>query len=196
MPVTQYRTTATATSRKEVADVLAGTSTRYDALELVSGETDEILASLGAERPSDASRLVEAASAKALTTDLAKNRKRLAFLRADAVGPGVRALLWGDKTLFGVGRVTDLAEWPLTATLPAPAAGRGFDAGATWTLFAGGDIMLDRGVAQTLKIKGKGADFPFDGGTADITSRYCCSSFGWDLPADRRGPATPGRCAT
>ena len=42
--------------------------------------------------------------------------------------------------------------------------------------------MLDRGVAQTLKIRGKGADFPFDGGTADITSRYCCSSFGWDLP--------------
>ena len=44
VPVTQYRTTATATTRKEVADVLAGTSTRYDALELVSGETDEILA--------------------------------------------------------------------------------------------------------------------------------------------------------
>ena len=29
--------------------------------------------------------------------------------------------------------------------------------------------MLDRGVAQTLKIRGKGADFPFDGGTAEIT---------------------------
>ena len=92
VPVTQYRTTATATTRKEVADVLAGTSTRYDALELVSGETDAILAAVGANRPSDSSRLVEAASAKALTTDLAKNRKRLAFLRADAVGPGVRAL--------------------------------------------------------------------------------------------------------
>jgi len=182
VPVTQYRSTATATSRKEVADVLAGKSTRYEALELVSGETDEILAALGAERPSDASRLVEAASAKALSADLAKHRKRLAFLRADAVGPSVRALAWGDKTLFGVGRITDLAAWPLTATLPAAAAGTAFDAGATWTLFAGGDIMLDRGVAQTLKIKGKGADFPFDGGTADITSRYCCSSFGWDLP--------------
>jgi hypothetical protein len=186
VPVTQFRTTATATTRKEVADVLAGTSTRYEALELVAGETDEILAALGADRPSDTSRLVEAASAKALTTDLAKHRKRLAFLRADAVGPGVRALAWGDKTLFGVGRVTDLADWPLTATLPAAAAGKAFDAGATWTLFAGGDIMLDRGVAQTLKIKGKGADFPFDGGTADITSRYCCSSFGWDLPRTSR----------
>ena len=152
----------------------------------MAGETDEILAALGADRPSDASRLVEAASAKALTTDLAKNRKRLAFLRADAVGPAVRALAWGDKTLFGIDRVTDLADWPLTATLPAAAAGAAFDAGATWTLFAGGDIMLDRGVAQTLKIKGKGADFPFDGGTADITSRYCCSSFGWDLPRTAR----------
>src|SRR6185436_19619119 len=41
VPVTQYRSTATATSRKEVADVLAGKSNRYEALELVSGETDE-----------------------------------------------------------------------------------------------------------------------------------------------------------
>ena len=48
--------------------MLAGKSTRYDALELVSGETDEILAALGAARPADASRLVEAGSAKALSS--------------------------------------------------------------------------------------------------------------------------------
>ena len=52
----------------------------------------------------------------------------------------------------------------------------------TWTLFAGGDIMLDRGVYDVLRNKGKGADFPFDGGTADITSLVCCSSFGWKVP--------------
>ena len=54
-------------------------------------------------------------------------------------------------------------------------------------MVAGGDIMLDRGVAQTLKIKGKGADFPFDGGTVEITSRCKdCSPMGWDLPRTKR----------
>ena len=94
----------------------------------------------------------------------------------------------------GVGRQDALRRRPrdrprrLAADRHAARGGgrRGLRPGATWTLVAGGDIMLDRGVAQTLKIKGKGADFPFDGGTADITSRYCCSSFGWDLPRTAR----------
>ena len=46
--------------------------------------------------------------------------------------------------------------------------------------------MLDRGVYQTLEIKGKGADFPFDGGSADITGRVCCSALGWDVPQTQR----------
>ncbi len=61
-----------------------------------------------------------------------------------------------------------------------------FDPTATWTMFAGGDIMLDRGVYKTLVVEHKGADFPFDGGTAEITSRYCCSAFGWELPRAKR----------
>ena len=63
-------------------------------------------------------RLVLAADEATLAADLAKNRKRLAFLRADAVGPEVRALAWGDTALFGVDRVKDLADWPLTASCP------------------------------------------------------------------------------
>ena len=82
-----------------------------------------------------------------------------------------------------------MADWPLTARLPAPAAADAYDPATTWTLFAGGDIMLDRGVYQTLAIKGKGADFPFDGGTADITGRGHAArrSAGRSRhPADRR----------
>ena len=174
-------------SKKELAAVLAGTSARYEALELVKGEADAILAALGVERPADAARLVEAKDATKLAADLAKNRKRLGFLRADVIGPGVRALSWGGKSLFGVDRLTKTAAWTLRARLPAAPAGKGFDASKTWTLVAGGDIMLDRGVAQTLTIKGKGADFPFDGGSAEITSRCKdCSSMGWDLPRTRR----------
>jgi poly-gamma-glutamate capsule biosynthesis protein CapA/YwtB (metallophosphatase superfamily) len=182
VPVAHFRATVNASSKKEVAAVLAGTSKRYEALELVKGEADAILAALGAERPSVATRLIEAKDATKLTADLAKHRKRLAFLRADAVGPQVRALAWGGKALFGVDRVTDTADWTLRARLPDAPAGAAFDAAATWTMFAGGDIMLDRGVYDVLRNKGKGADFPFKGGTADITSLVCCSSFGWKVP--------------
>jgi len=182
VPVTQFRSTATSTTANELATVLAGTSSRYEALELVSSEADAILAELGAQRPADATRLILAPDAATLTTDMAAHRKRLAFLRADAVTPGVRALAWGNDALFGVDRVKDLSAWPLMAQLPAPTAAAAYDPATTWTLFAGGDIMLDRGVYETLHVKGKGADFPFDGGSAEITSRYCCSSFGWDLP--------------
>jgi hypothetical protein len=185
VPVTQFRTNRERTNHDEVGAVLAGSSSTYEALELVATEADAILAAIGEKRPADASRLILAPDAATLATDLAAHRKRLAFLRADVVGPSVRALGWGSKALFGVGSVRTIAQWGLTAPLPEAASG-GFDPAKNWTLVAGGDILLDRGVAQTVKIKGKGVDFPFDGGTARITSRYCCSSFGWNLPKTQR----------
>ena len=186
VPVTQFRAAVASTNGKEVAAVLAGTSRRYEALALVESEADAILAALGVARPSDPDRLVLAADAAALSKGLAKHRKRLAFLRADAVTPAVRALAWGGKTLFGVDRVRALTDWRLRATLPTEPAGEGFDPATTWTMFAGGDILLDRGVYQTVRINGKGVDFPFDGGTAEITGHTCCSSFGWEVPTTRR----------
>jgi len=186
VPVTQFRASVASTNSKEVAAVLAGTSRRYEALALVESEADAILAALGVARPSDPDRLVLAADAATLSKGLAKHRRRLAFLRADDVTPAVRALAWGGRTLFGVDRVRALADWRLRATLPSDATGAGFDPATTWTMFAGGDILLDRGVYQTVKINGKGADFPFDGGTAEITGHSCCSSFGWEVPIARR----------
>ncbi len=187
VPVTQYRTTIEKVTRAEIAATLAGTSTRWDALELVESEADAILIALQVEAPAGGEHLILAPSAARLSRDLAKNRKYLGVLRADAVGPGVRALGWGGHTLFGVDAVETVAEWGLTASLPQRADRPIFDPAASWTMVAGGDIMLDRGVAQTLKINGKGADFPFDGGTAEITS-ICkdCSPLGWDTPVTRR----------
>ena len=184
VPVTQFRAAVSATTRTEVAAVLAGTSARYDALEVVDSEADAILKALGVEAPSDPKRLVRAVSAAKLFSDLARNRKRLAFIRAADVTPAVRALNWGGRSLFGVNRVRTLDEWRLKARLPRDA--ELVDPEATWTMFAGGDILLDRGVYQTLQINGKGADFPFDGGTAEITGHTCCSSFGWPVPTTRR----------
>jgi hypothetical protein len=187
VPVTQFRATAIATGRKEVANVLAGTSKRYDALELVADEADAILAAVGAARPLDTSRLVLAKDAATLRRDLAKERKRLAFLRAEDVTTGVRALAWGKQELFGIDRITGADGWRLRADLPLRDGVAPFEPAATWTLFAGGDILLDRGVYQTVRIRGKGVDFPFDGGTAEITSRCKdCSPLGWDLPRARR----------
>jgi hypothetical protein len=187
VPVTQFRTAQDRTSRAEVVAILAGTSKVYEGLELVSADADAILAALGVTRPADETHLVLAKDAATLATDLAKNRKRLAFLRADQVGPSVRALGWGDRALFGGDAVENLEAWGLSAQLVVASGAAAFDPAATWTLVAGGDIMLDRGVAQTVKIKKKGVDFPFDGGTVDITGRCKdCSAFGWDLPYTKR----------
>ncbi len=187
VPVTQFRTTRTGTDLDAVKAVLDGSSTRYDGLELVEGDADAILAALGLDgTEAAADRLIVAPDAATLTKDLAKHRKRLAFLRADEITPAVRALTWDGTALFGTKRVRDLADWPLTATVDAPPDGTvAFDPAATWTMVAGGDILLDRGVALTLKSKGAG--YAFDGGTVDITGRCKdCSAFGWDLPYTKR----------
>jgi poly-gamma-glutamate synthesis protein (capsule biosynthesis protein) len=185
VPVANFRSAADGTTTAEVRAVLAGTSKRYEALELVAGEADAILAALGLERPADPVRLIEASDAAVLAADLAEHARRLAFLRADALGPSVRALAWEGVDLFGVDRVRSLRDWPLRASLPATLAGADpFDPASTWTIVAGGDILLDRGVSRA--VAANDVDFPFDGGTADITSRYCCSSFGWELPRARR----------
>ncbi|HEY6015122.1 MAG TPA: CapA family protein, partial [Candidatus Limnocylindrales bacterium] len=186
VPVVNFRNTATASSLADVKAILAGTSSRYQAVELIDGEADAILLALGVERPAAPGRLVLARDAAQLAADLTRSGKRLAFLRADEVTPAVRALSWGGAELYGVDRVRTLAAWPLSASLPVAPAGQAFDPAATWTLFAGGDMLLDRGVYQTVKLRRKGIDFPFDGGTAEITSRYCCSTFGWELPRTQR----------
>jgi poly-gamma-glutamate synthesis protein (capsule biosynthesis protein) len=126
------------------------------------------------------SRLILAATTALLDKDLAAHSDRLAFVRADEVNPAIRALAWGSQSLFGVERVKVAGAWKLNAALPATlGTGPAFDPAAVWTMVAGGDIMLDRGVAKAVTIQKKGVDFPFSGGTARITGRHCCSSLGW-----------------
>jgi len=188
VPVAHFRSTRTSTNREEVEAVLAGRSTRYQALELVEEDADAILAALDVSRPAESRHLILAKDAKTLKRHLAKNRKRLAIIRADEVTTGVRALAWGKRSLFGVDRVRDPGDWRLFAHL-ADDDGDGhddFDPATTWTMFAGGDVLLDRGVHQTITIRGKGEDFPFDGGFAEITGHTCCSGFGHPVPTMRR----------
>lgn len=189
-PVVDFRSTEASVKSADVKAALASGSGRYDAVELVAGDADGILAELGVARPTAGGRLILAKDAATLTRDLAANRDRLAFLRASQVTPAVRALAWGSRSLFGVDRVKKLTDWPLMARLTTATGGAAFDPTATWTLVAGGDIMLDRGVARVVKIEGKGVDFPFDGGTATITGRRCCSPLNDIVPITRRTGST------
>jgi poly-gamma-glutamate synthesis protein (capsule biosynthesis protein) len=193
VPVTDFRAPWTETSADEVAAVLAGTSERYDALEVVEAQRFKVLAALGLGLPADGANLVLAPDLATLRAVLAGSRRRLAFLLVDDVDPSVRALGWEGAALFGGDRVQTAADWPLQATYTADAGSdpgvppSRYDPATAWTIVAGGDILLDRGVALAVQESATGADFPFDGGTVEITSRCRdCSAFGWDLPRTRR----------
>ncbi len=185
VPVTTFRSGRSAVKAADVRAIAGGDGT-YKRLVLVDGDADAILAALELDRETLGDRLVTVKDADALATNLAKYRTRLGFLRADEVGESVRALAWGSRALFGVDRVASLADWRLTARLAVPEGTEpAYDPADAWTIVAGGDILLDRGVS--LALKAKGADFPFDGGTVDITG-ICkdCSPFGWDTPYTKR----------
>jgi hypothetical protein len=184
VPVVDFRSTVIGITADDVRAVLAGASRRWTHLELIKADANGILAALQVSRPVGDTRLVTVSSTATLARDLAAHSDRLGFLRAAQVTPAVRAIAWQGRSLFGVGRVKSTADWKLTSRLPGDRVK--FDAGKTWTLVAGGDILLDRGVAKQVKVLGKGVDFPFSGGTAEITARHCCSSFAWPIPTTRR----------
>ena len=184
-PVVPFRSALTGTRRAQLAGGQTGSSP-FTTLVLVDRDADGILAALRLDRTTLGKRLVTVPSATALGANLAAHPRAIGFLRADEVGPSVRAISWGGKALFGEDRVKTLADWPLQATLEGPAPGdTTYDPAKAWTMFAGGDILLDRGVA--LAIQANGTDYPFDGGTAEITG-LCkdCSPMGWDTPYTRR----------
>jgi len=180
VPVVDFRSTLLSVTITDVRSILNGHHAIFTSLELVSSDADPILAAIGVDRPDVPTRLVLAASVAALDKDLAAHSDRLAFIRADSVTPAVRAIGWGTSQLFGVGRVKTAAAWKLNAALPTTIGTTpAFSPAKVWTMVAGGDIMLDRGVAKAVTVEKKGVDFPFSGGTARITGRHCCSSLGW-----------------
>jgi poly-gamma-glutamate capsule biosynthesis protein CapA/YwtB (metallophosphatase superfamily) len=107
----------------------------------------------------------------------------LGIVRAEDVQVGVRALAVDGFSLFGSGRMKDPGAWPLSVRSTAPST---FDTSAMWTLTAGGDVNLDRSVYVASVRRGKGADFPWDGGTARIAGLTCCGFEGAVLPLVRR----------
>ena len=189
VPVADWRSSADSIAPADLSAIIRGKSPRWTSIEVVAGERDAIL---GAIPPGDAisaigERVVTAPDSATLMADLAAHRDRMAFMRADMVGPGVRALGWAGQSLFGIHRLKTLDGWPLTAQLPAvppdgPAGFTAFDPAMTASVFAGGDLGYDRTIAYVVTQVGFGVDYPYDGGTAKITGTYCCSSFNWPMP--------------
>ena len=193
VPVTDFRAPWTETSAAEVAAVLAGTSDRYDAVVVVAAQQFKVVEALGLGHPGARATFVVVADVATLRADLVASRKRLGFILADDVDPSLKVLGFDGTFLFGVDRVATSDDWPLHATftfepgqpqaVPAPR----YDPATAWTLVAGGDILLDRGVSLAIRGSARGVDFPWDGGTVKITSRCKdCSVFGWDLPRTER----------
>ena len=103
----------------------------------------------------------------------AVSRGGLGFLTASHVSPRVRALDVAGRSLFGNERIGRASEWPLLVDLEVP-LDEGWDQAQTWVLVAGGDSFTDRGVYDSVVVKGRGIDYPFDGGTARVTGHGCC----------------------
>ena len=100
-------------------------------------------------------------------------RGGLGLLAAADLRPSMRPLMVDGRSLVGNERVRSVEDWPLRVTQQLP-VDAGWDQSRTWVLVAGGDAFTDRGVYDTVVRRGKGVDYPFDGGTARVTGHGCC----------------------
>ena len=186
IPVAGYRSTLTALTSAGLARLSeAGGTQPVTKLILISAESNAILTALGLSAETIASRLTLVPDRAALKTALAADEHAAGFVRLAALEPALRTLTWEGLDIVGVHHVASLADWPLRAELVADATipaewltgALSYDPATAWTLAAGGDILLDRGVAANAKRARRGADSLFDGGLADITGTTCCSQF-------------------
>ena len=169
VPVVGFWSTTAGISRAELDAALVRKSSPYRRV-LVAG-------TLPGATPS---------SPEAIRAAVNADSKTLGLLPAGEVTPEVRALAVDGVDLFGNDRLRDVASWPLVVPAAPGTDPPSFDPTTTWTLVAGGDVMLDRSIYRRTVRQGKGADYPWDGGFAEITGRRCCSGAGYRLPIVRR----------
>lgn len=180
VPVLRFWTAERDITLDEVRAAIEGRSEVYARVVIAADDTTALWDALGLTPDGS----VETGSVDEVQAAVEGSRKTLGLMPAEQVGPEVRALSVDGLGLFGNERHTDLASWPLLA------AGEGvFDPAATWTLIAGGDVMLDREPHRKSIIEGMGVDYPWDGGYAEITSRACCTKDGGPaITTRRKGP--------
>jgi hypothetical protein len=178
VPVVSFWSNMESISREQVLDALAGTWPEFSRVVIPEGTGPAIAAALGLP-PAMALGELDLESLRDAVADGA-----LGLLPLPMVTPEVRALALDGVALFGNDRTDSLGAWPLNVTLDLPAFT--WEQANTWTLVAGGDIMLDRGTAHQVTVLGKGVDYPWDGGTVSVTGHHCCTPFGWPVPETKR----------
>jgi len=168
-------------SRAELVAALEGDSERYESVLVPAVDRAAIETALGVNMgPS-----VRDAEPEEIRT--AVKDGALGLLRAADVTTRVRALALEDRELFGNERVRSNLDWPLVIPVAEPPE-RAWDQSSTVTIVAGGDSMMDRGIYERVVNRDLGVDYPLDGGTVEITGRYCCGPFvgGYEVPSFRK----------
>ena len=177
VPITGFWSAERSISRSALASTLAGGGSSPRRVLVSTADLPSLAAALGV-RPGANVRAVSPADVRA---GILASPGALGILRAEHVTPTVRALSVSGVSLFGGTRTRSLATWPLLVREPAGTVPSSFATASAWTLVAGGDVMLDRSIYRQLVINGKGANFPWNGGLAKITSRYCCGAPGFSI---------------
>ncbi|MDQ3449295.1 MAG: CapA family protein, partial [Chloroflexota bacterium] len=157
-------------SRSDLIEALEGASDRYDTVLVPADDRAAIETALGV---TFATSVRDAEPEEIL---LAVRDGALGLLRAADVTPRVRALGLADRQLFGNDRVRSNEDWPLVIPVSEPPA-RVWNQASTVTIVAGGDSMMDRGIYERVVNRDRGISYPLDGGTIEITGRYCCGTF-------------------
>lgn len=168
---------------------VAGRDRRFRLVVIADPDLAAVAASLGVQPGPAVSEL----AAPAVIAAVRGRSDVLGLVRASDVRPSVRALGLEGRTLFGNARLRSIAAWPVTIPGPrqvdASIAPPGLGPAATWTLVAAGDVMNDREVYRRVVLLGAGVDFPWNGGTAKIVRRTCCSGGLAVVSARRTGGA-------
>ena len=182
VPVVGFWSTQNAISSAELRDLFtdADPVTGLGRVVVLAGDAGAIGDALGAGE-GGLHFLQKVASVEELVESLDENT--VGIVRATQIDQRMHALSVNGQPLFGNDRVTDLASWPLVATVSSDET---WDQSQLWTLVAGGDVMMDRGVAKLVRLDGLGGDYLFDGGTAEITRIKCCSYYGFEYPVTQR----------
>jgi poly-gamma-glutamate synthesis protein (capsule biosynthesis protein) len=170
VPVVRFWATRETVSRHALVQALRGRATGWDRVLIPSGDREALATALDITIPGSVRETTPGAIIAAV-----KRGDTLGVLRASDVVPSVRALGIDGRHLFGNDRLEGLGRWPLVAQVPV--AGEDVWRQAdTWTLVAGGDSFTDRGIYERVEARGKGVDYPFDGGRARVTGHRICPS--------------------
>src|ERR1035437_2580938 len=174
VPIVGYWSTGRSIARSELANLVSGVHAAGPS------PSNAVVAVTGADLPALATALgvtpkgVQVMSAAEVRARVKATPGTVGIVRADDVTMDVRALAVDGVALFGAERLHNLAAWPLLVS--EAGATSSFSVATTRTVRAGGDVMLDKAIYAQAVLKGKGADYAWNGGTAAIDSRSCC---GW-----------------